>query len=91
MGDPCHSVVSRTLRLRPLLDDPTAKEAVHIIRRDFTRHDGVGPRRVAEFITGTEDDAVQADVTGYLTTLLAALSRRAVEGSGAREKAKRTL
>jgi len=61
-------------RLRPLLDDSATQEALKIIRRDFTRHDGVGPARVAEFITGGRDDVVQADVAGFLTVLLNAIA-----------------
>ncbi len=57
-------------RLQPLLGDPTAAKALHILRRDFLDHAGVGPRRVAEFLTGGRDDAVQADVVGFVDALL---------------------
>ena len=69
------SIGDLAARLKPLLDDPIAVEALEIIRRDFTGHGSIGPMRVAEFITGGEDDVVQADVVGYCTTLLNALSR----------------
>ena len=57
-------------RMRPLLADATAAEALDILRRDFLEHDAVGPRRVAEFLTGGQDDAAQADVVGFVNELL---------------------
>ncbi len=57
-------------RLRPLLADPSAKEAIEIIRRDFLDLDGVGPRRVAEFVSGGHDEELQADVVGFIENLL---------------------
>ena len=60
--------------LRPLLEDDSAKRAVGILEEDFTRHDGVGPRRVAEFLAGGSDDSVQADVVGFVGELLTLLS-----------------
>ncbi len=56
--------------LRPLLIDRTAAEAAAVLRRDFLDHNGVGPRRVAEFLTGGPDDAIQADVVGFVRQLL---------------------
>ncbi len=57
-------------RLRPLLGDPSAKQAIQILNEDFLVHDGVGPRRVAEFILGTADDEIQADVVGFVGQLV---------------------
>ena len=57
-------------RLKPLLDDPSAGEAVRILNEDFREHDGVGPCRVAEFIKGMPDDEIQADVVGFVRQLL---------------------
>ena len=57
-------------RLEPLLDDPSAGEAVRILNEDFREHDGVGPRRVAEFIKGMPDGEIQADVVGFVRQLL---------------------
>ncbi len=59
--------------LVPLLEDAATAEAVSILRRDFLNHNGVGPRRVAEFLSGAADDAVQADVVGFVASLLRAL------------------
>lgn len=62
-------------RLRPLLYDPEALRSVEVLRRDFSNPDGVGPMRVAQFLTGGVDDAIQADVVGHVSELLAACSR----------------
>jgi hypothetical protein len=56
--------------LRPLLEDESAAKAIEILRRDFLRENGVGPRRVAEFQTGGPDEAIQADVVGFVQDLL---------------------
>ena len=57
-------------RLRPLLDDPEALRALEILRRDFSEPEAVGPMRVAAFVTGDKDDALQADVVGFVARLL---------------------
>ena len=57
-------------RLKPLLGDASANEAMRILREDFGNHDGVGPRRVAEFLLGMPDDEIQADVVGFVWELL---------------------
>lgn len=57
-------------RLTPLLGDSSAQEAVDILKQDFQKHDGVGPRRVAEFMLGAADDDTQADVVGVIAQLL---------------------
>ncbi len=56
--------------LRPLLIDSAAADAIAVLRRDFLDHEGIGPRRVAEFQTGRPDDAIQADVVGFVRQLL---------------------
>ena len=56
--------------LQPLLEDPEAAGARSVLERDFTARNAVGPRRVAEFLLGGPDDAVQADVVGFVTRLL---------------------
>jgi hypothetical protein len=66
-GNGIGDVVSK---LRPLLDDAEATKAVEVLRRDFTDPESVGPRRVAEFVTGGLDDDVQADVVGFVSQLL---------------------
>ena len=53
-------------KLQPLLDDEEARRALDVLRRDFTDPEGVGPMRVAEFITGKPDDEIQADVVGFV-------------------------
>jgi hypothetical protein len=59
-------------RLQPLLGDVSSNEALGILRRDFLDHEGVGPRRVAEFLTGRPDDETQSDVVGFMQALLRA-------------------
>lgn len=60
-------------KLLPLLDDDEATNALDVLRRDFTDPEAVGPRRVAEFVTGAPDDEVQADVVGFVSQLLRSL------------------
>lgn len=57
-------------RMQPLLFDVETQRALDILRRDFSQHDGLGPRRVAEFMTRGPDDEIQADVVGYVHELL---------------------
>ena len=57
-------------KLRPLLDDSEAQRALEILRRDFSEPEAVGPMRVAAFVTGGRDDALQADVVGFVARLL---------------------
>jgi len=59
--------------LRPLSEDRFAVEAFSILRRDFSTHNSVGPRRVAEFLVGQSDDAIQAEVVSYIRALLGEL------------------
>lgn len=59
--------------LRPLLGDDEVQKAIQVLRDDFLDHDGVGPRRVAEFLQGGPDDEIQADVVGFVKALLADL------------------
>jgi hypothetical protein len=62
---------------RPFADDVDALRAVEIVRRDFTTRDGVGARRVAEFLSAGPDEAVQADVVGFAREFLLALEQTA--------------
>lgn len=59
--------------VRPLLDAAETRTALTILRRDFGGVDRVGPRRVADFVVGGRDDALQADVVAFVTELLDAL------------------
>lgn len=56
--------------LRPLMDDADTLRALSILRRDFLDPDGVGARRVAEFLTGGVDANLQADAVGFVGRLL---------------------
>lgn len=64
-------------RLTPLLATPEARQALEILNRDFRDPDGIGPRRVAEFLAGKPDEAIQADVVGLVVELVAACGGRA--------------
>ncbi len=61
--------------LRPLLGASEATQAVEILRRDFLDADAVGPQRVAAFLSGGVDEAVQGDVVAFVGELLDELSR----------------
>jgi hypothetical protein len=56
--------------LHPLLGDNEAQRAIQVLRDDFLEHDGLGPRRVAEFLQGGPDEQIQADVAGFVEALL---------------------
>ncbi len=62
--------------LRPLADDSYVEDALAIIRQDFTSHDGLGPKRVAQFLTTGRDDDIQADVVGDVLTFLEVFTGR---------------
>ena len=57
-------------RLKPLLEDPAAREAVDVLKQDFQQYDGLGARQVAEFMLGTAHEETQADVVGFIGQLL---------------------
>jgi len=57
-------------RLAPLVADGEARRALDILRRDFSDVSSVGPRRVASFLGLEPDEAVQADVVGFVSELL---------------------
>ena len=61
--------------LAPLQLNSHIESTLTVIDRDFTNHDGPGPRRTAEFIYGRPDDEVQADVVGQAQVLLSLLGR----------------
>jgi len=56
--------------LAPLATEPECREAIGVIRRDFTDLDALGPRRVAEFLLGRPDESVQAEVAGFMRRLI---------------------
>jgi hypothetical protein len=56
--------------LKPMLQENETKDAIKILREDFTEHNSVGASRVAEFLTGGKDDAIQADVAGFVNRFL---------------------
>lgn len=56
--------------LRPLLGNAEAMEAIDVLHNDFLDPNGIGPRRVAEFIQGRPDDDIQADAAGFVRRLI---------------------
>jgi hypothetical protein len=56
-------------RLEPHANDLFVREALGTLKENFAEIDSVGPRRVADFLGGT-DDAVQADARGLVLDLL---------------------
>jgi hypothetical protein len=57
-------------QLEPILYDRETQKALQMLRRDFSDPDGVGPRRVAEFLYAAPNDELQADVAGFIRKLL---------------------
>ena len=57
-------------RLKPLLNEQEAQQALKILQRDFSDPNGVGPRRVAEFLYASPNEELQADVVGFVRELL---------------------
>ena len=57
-------------RLQPHADDPITGEALAFLAADFADIDSVGPMRVAEFLLGASDDALQADARGLVLDFL---------------------
>jgi len=56
--------------LNPILHEHETMKTLQLLRRDFSDPDGVGPRRVAEFLYGAPTDELQADVAGFVRELL---------------------
>jgi hypothetical protein len=63
-------VAEVTARLKPLLSDQIAKAALECLKSDFSNHQAIGPRRVAQFLYGRDDDGTQADAVGFLRQLI---------------------
>jgi len=56
--------------LAPLLKEVETKKALETLSRDFSKPDLVGPIRVAQFLYGSLDADLQADVVGFVRELL---------------------
>ena len=56
--------------IRYLLEFSETKIALEIIKRDFDQIDSIGPIRVAKFLTGNNNDDIQADVVALIRELL---------------------
>ncbi len=57
-------------KIRSFGNRTDVRDAVAVLRRDFTTADSVGAARVAEFLGGPNDD-LQADVAGFVRVLVA--------------------
>jgi hypothetical protein len=57
-------------RLARHVEDPSVREALVVLKEDFAQIDSVGPRRIAEFLVGDPDDALQADARGLVLDFL---------------------
>jgi len=55
---------------KPILHEQESQKPLQILRRDFSEADGVGPRRVAEFLYAAPNDELQADVASFSRELL---------------------
>lgn len=56
--------------LNLLLNEKETKEALKILKEDFTGSDSLGAVRVARFLTDGTDETIQADVSGFVHALL---------------------
>ena len=56
--------------LNSLLNERETKEALKILKEDFTGSDSLGAVRVARFLTDGADETIQADVSGFVHALL---------------------
>lgn len=63
-------------RLHGFANDPSARDALEVLREDFSDVESIGPTRVAEFMTGGPDDDVQADARGVVLDLLERLDTK---------------
>jgi hypothetical protein len=61
-------------RLRPLLDDGAAREAVSFLEGDFSTVDSIGPSRAAAFLSRLDDQGFRADVAGLVQRLIRGLA-----------------
>jgi len=56
--------------IKPLLAEEETQQVLQILKSDFSDQDRVGPRRVAEFISGGLDEELQADAVGFVGRLI---------------------
>jgi hypothetical protein len=53
-----------------LLNEPETRQALDVLRRDFSEPDQTGPSRVAQFLYADKSEELQADVVGFVRELL---------------------
>lgn len=57
-------------RMAPLMKSSHGRHALEVFEREFMGEDDAGPAAVATFVTGHSDDAIQAEVVGFVRELL---------------------
>lgn len=62
--------------LEKLVPHTEIERAISILREDFQRTDSLGPMRVAEFAQGAQDEDLQADVVGFVSSLLQVIDEK---------------
>lgn len=72
-GEGIHDVAER---LSALLDSPAAIDALEILRSRFQTIDSLGPMRAAAFLGREDDDALRADIGGFVMSLVEECDRR---------------
>lgn len=60
-------------RLKPLLGDEKAQEALRYLKDEYADASSVGPKRAAAFVTGDDDSEIQQDAADFVRQLFAAL------------------
>ena len=60
---------------QPFGEHPLARRALEILRADFSDVESVGPKRIAEFLSSADPDALRADVVAFVGTFLRACAR----------------
>ncbi len=56
--------------LKHIIHEQETQDALQILRRDFSEPDGMGPRRVAEFLYRTPNEELEADAAGFVRVFL---------------------
>ncbi len=65
-----HGVADVVAAFKTIQAAKESKTALAILEQDFLDFEGLGPKRVAAFLTGGSDDGIQADVVGFVREFL---------------------
>jgi hypothetical protein len=69
LNDP-RGVAEIARRIATLKPKSLVQEALEILRQDFTALEGVGTRRMADFLRDADNDSLRADAAGAVRALL---------------------